>query len=149
MTIKQNPAVSRSLDRRPKERGTRLCSEARLALGYHCACLSSMNFARASSFRSLVPFFSLLFLRTACDSRQSLTTFVGSTDVTLGLSDKRVRHNPSPQDKTFDSSRDARLLMLVLPVEGTVIIRCSRWTSGLRSIITNRRTLTYTRHYYT
>lgn len=57
MTIKWNPARSRSLDRRPKERGTRLCSGARLAPGYHRACLSSMNFARASSFHSLVPIF--------------------------------------------------------------------------------------------
>lgn len=60
MTIKWNPAVSRPLDRRPKERGTRLCSEARLAPGCRRACLSSMNFARASSFRSLVPVFFLL-----------------------------------------------------------------------------------------
>lgn len=120
-----------------------MCSEARLAPGYRRACVPLFDEFRAGKLVSFScpRFLSPSFFRTACDSRQSLTMFVGSTDVTLGLSDKRVRHNPGPRDKTFDSSRDARLLTLVLPAEGTVIIRCSRWTSGLRSIITNRRIL--------
>lgn len=60
---------------------------------------------------------------TTCNLRRLLTMFVGSTDITLGLSDKRVRAQRQPSHKTFDSSRDlpTKLLMLVLLLEEITI----------------------------
>lgn len=145
VTIKQNPAVSRSLDRRPKERGTRLCSEARLA---HRACLSSMIFSRASSFHSLVRFFFSFFLSdglwlawiidNVCgiDRRHSWSFWQAG----------QAQPQPSRQDLRFVTRRP---LTYARPSRRGNSNNSLLWISRLRSIITNRRTLTYTRHYYT